>query len=317
MLLRLLVTCATAFGCGRIGFGIAGENGDSGNLGDDGGGGGEGGGGPDTAFGNCWAAWRNGTVRFAPPRALTELNDASLTDGDPFVSTDGLTLYFANGPSATRDIYAATRPDRVSLFGTPMSRGDLNSAMAEDKISITSNELLVAFSSDRTGSQGFDLWESARVTSTATFQTADQMPFAMVNTAANERDPHINTDGNRVYFAVGTPQAILETSRTSQVAPFSAPTPVAGLGVAITADPSLSPDELVIVYTGAPNMTTPGHLYYATRAAIGNAFGNSKLLPDVSSTVADGDPHVTADGCELFFASDRSGVRDLYVAPVH
>ena len=84
--------------------------------------------------------------------------------------------------------------------------------------------------------------------------------------------------------------------------------------MAVTADPMVSPDELVIVYLGAPDPMTEGDLFYATRASTSEPFGSAQVIPDVNSTALEGDPHVSDDGCELFFGSDRSGNRDLYLA---
>lgn len=84
--------------------------------------------------------------------------------------------------------------------------------------------------------------------------------------------------------------------------------------MAVTADPMVSADDLVILFTGAPDTTTIAHLFYAARATPTEPFSGVQMIPDVSSTMLDGDPFAAADGCELFFSSDRTGNRELFMA---
>jgi hypothetical protein len=49
----------------------------------------------------------------------------------------------------------------------------------------------------------------------------------------------------------------------------------------------------------------------STRASTAEPFGAPLLLSAVVAGGHDGDP-ASADGCELFFISDRGGNRDLY-----
>lgn len=49
------------------------------------------------------------------------------------------------------------------------------------------------------------------------------------------------------------------------------------------------------------------NLWYATRQQSGDAFSTAAhIVPSVNSDFEDGDPALSADGCELYFASTRS-----------
>jgi len=55
-----------------------------------------------------------------------------------------------------------------------------------------------------------------------------------------------------------------------------------------------------------------GNLWYATRASAAVDFGPPQLVPSVNSDLDDGDPVLSADGCELYFASNRAGKYHLF-----
>jgi hypothetical protein len=56
-------------------------------------------------------------------------------------------------------------------------------------------------------------------------------------------------------------------------------------------------------------------LFVAERPAPSGPFGAPlSVLGTNIGNQDDSDPFVTADGCELYFASDRGGSMDLYVA---
>jgi hypothetical protein len=267
---------------------------------------------------SCWPAWRNHNVRLTAPEPLAALVTAN-TELDPTVGRDDRTLYFVRGPSGARDVFMSTRPDRAAAFEPEILRADISSAQDDGKLSLDDDELSLVISSDRTGSQAYDLWQLSRATTAEPFSSATQAPFAQVNATSNERDPHLSGDGLTLHFAytVLGGQQILVATRASASAPFSPPMMVTGLDLAVTADPELSPDGLVILYTAAPDTMTPTQLYYATRTAPSGPFENPEPVPDVSAgSVGDGDANLTRDGCELFFSSSRAGGRDLYRAAV-
>lgn len=84
-------------------------------------------------------------------------------------------------------------------------------------------------------------------------------------------------------------------------------------------DPALSPDGLLIVYSG---LTTSGDsdLWYASRATLSDAFGAPQQLAVVNSAKSDRDvdfAEVTIKGkqvLELYFSSDRDGSTKVYRA---
>jgi hypothetical protein len=269
---------------------------------------------PDIAFGNCWPAWRTGSVALSTPVPLAQLN-SPLHEGDPSLSADALNLYFAQAG----DLYVTSRADRYAAFGPATAVAELNSPGDETKLSMTADGLVAVWSTDRTGSQGYDLWESSRMSPTAAFAGATQTSFAQVNDNANQFDPHLSGDGLRLYLSpqIAMIQIVKVATRTSLVASFGPPVEVLDLGANRTVDPSLSPDELVMVYSAHASAAQPLNVWYATRASTADAFSNAQRLASINDgTIHDQDPVVSSDGCELLFARQTAVSADLFMSVV-
>ena len=111
-----------------------------------------------------------------------------------------------------------------------------------------------------------------------------------------------------LYYVEGAParfrRATLETSLSALVGA----TDVAGPFVATDDHPVVTADELVMFFR------RNGDIYTTTRTSIGEVFEPATAVAAVSSGVEDYPTWISANGCELFFVSLRSGTRELYVA---
>jgi Tol biopolymer transport system component len=284
-------------------------------TGGDGGGDGSDGAGPDVTFGDCWSAWRTGPLSLSPPILLSQVSSSTLHDGDPWLSTNGLALYIAQAG----ELFVATRPDRYSPFGPVVAIAELNSPGDETKLSMTADELVVVWSTNRQGSQGYDLWEATRTSTALPFGPPTQMTLGQVNDSLEQFDPHISGDGLRLYYAPlnGPNQFVDFAVRASRTSNFGAPTNVTDLGTNRNGDPSLSPDELVIAYSARLQVGDPLTIWYATRSDTSQLFANARRIPGINDgTLHDQDPALSFDGCELFFSSSRTGNAELYVSVV-
>ncbi|MBT8491482.1 MAG: PD40 domain-containing protein, partial [Deltaproteobacteria bacterium] len=70
-------------------------------------------------------------------------------------------------------------------------------------------------------------------------------------------------------------------------------------------------DELTLVWNAEED------LYYSVRPDVDSEFGPRQPIPVVNSAAGETEPFVSADGCTLYFASDRPGSlgeRDYYRA---
>lgn len=275
---------------------------------------------------NCLPQWMNHTVDFNAPVALAELNTTDY-ERDPFVSPDELTIYFSSIrtgslPAGFTDVFVATRTSPTATFGVPVRYAPASSIDGSDtKVSFTSDGNYLVVGSDRSGGHGaVDVWEATG--SGGLFAQAEENHVGALEDSSNQQDPTINKDGTRIYLAPDTTgtQQIVTASRPDRSHNFGSPQTINELvdqGGQGTADPTLSVDELVIVVSsGRTGALGGGDLWYATRATLSDTFSAPIQVPGVNTTANEGDAHLSADGCHLYFASDRDSGQnwDLFVA---
>ncbi len=273
---------------------------------------------PADAARDCEPDWLAHTIRFDAPVLITEL-DSPEDDRDPSISADEHTIYFSSerpGGLGLTDIYTATRTSLASPFTTPVAVAALNTPSNETKLTITDDELELVIASDRPGGQGlYDLWHAKRASTQVPWNPLNEAQLGSEDDANSQFDPQLSIDGLHLYYAplVGTIQVIMFATRATRTVAFGTPTVLGITSFKGDADPAPSADELVIVYSSMRAGGT-GHLYYATRTDATKTFDAAVVVPDVGSTMADGDPQLSRDGCRLYFASQRSGNWAIYVA---
>jgi Tol biopolymer transport system component len=264
----------------------------------------------------CWPRWHDHSIRFGAIAPLG-VSTTTTSDRDPTLVDDEKTLFFqsihnATGPS---QIYMATRSDVTQPFGAPAVPtflATINANASPTKISFTSDGLQLAVSSDRAGGQGgTDLWLASRATSSDDFGTPTETNIATLDDAVNQFDPNLVTD-DILYYAPSqlqghTMQVIASSTRTSETAIFATPVIEMGLESGTgDGDPAPSPDRTVIAFSSSrDNATELVDVYYAVRDDVTQPWSDVLPIPDVNSTSNEGDPLPSADGCRLYFASDR------------
>jgi WD40-like Beta Propeller Repeat len=267
---------------------------------------------------DCSSAWFAHTIQLTAGVALPI--NSTFTDRDPFVTADGLTLYFGsarNGGTGV-DIWSASRASVTSEFASPVMVSALDSAVEDTKVSMTQDMLDLTMTSQRNGT--VDVFEATRVVATTDFGALSTTTMANVNTFANEYDAALDGDGLRLYLAPDkpAPQHISVATRTTRAAVFAAPIELSELTSGTgDADPALSLDERIIVFTSDRAGSTLGaNLWYATRASITVPFETPQPLPGVQTDANEGDAFLTADLCTLYYASAAmgDGNYDLYRA---
>ncbi len=102
---------------------------------------------------DLWHSTRSGTT-FGTPIRMFELDAGGSAEGDPVLSSDGLTIYFRSdrpSPIGAFDIYVATRPTTAVSFGTPTLVPNVNSPADDGPSYISANDCRLYISSDRDG----------------------------------------------------------------------------------------------------------------------------------------------------------------------
>jgi len=132
-------------------------------------------------------------------------------DLDPWISPDGLELYFMSyrsGNYGQADMWVTRRPTEDAPWGTPVNLGPVvNSAVTDAYLSLSPDGLLLFFSDGsnpgeprRPGGYGNgDMWMSRRANLSAPWQTPTNLGPG-VNGPSGEIAPRISPDGRTLYF---------------------------------------------------------------------------------------------------------------------
>ena len=219
---------------------------------------------------------------WSAPVNLGPVVNTPFVDSDPFLSRDGLSLYFVagqgRGGSGLRDIWVAQRASTSDPWGPPRNLGPtVNSAGQENSPTLSLDGHRLYFASNRTavGSLGgFDLYVSRRRDNRDDFGWEAPVNLgSAINTAADETDA-----------------AFLEDEAT---------------GVTILYFTSNRP--------GGPG----GDDIYASTLQADGTFGPAALVAELDTPSDDMQPAIRRDGLEIFLGSDRpgtNGASDLWVA---
>ncbi|MEY4546056.1 MAG: hypothetical protein RL685_2251 [Pseudomonadota bacterium] len=209
---------------------------------------------------------------FAAAVPLDGLNTGA-GEGSPYVTADGLTLYFyssRSGGVGSRDLYTATRTSSSAELGNVQLLSNVNAGNYDHLPRLSADELTLLFTSARGGSPGAaSLWTATRSSTAGSFGSPSLLPG--VNDDALNEAGGLSTDGLTLYFdstraGLGAHDLWLAT-RANVGAAFGN---LAPLGTLSTADDeynlSLSRDELELVFTSNRNGSATYRLYRSLRS---------------------------------------------------
>lgn len=270
---------------------------------------------------DCLQHWIDGGpgLALSAPQEINTM-PGSANDRDPWISADGLRMYFDRNPGmqGKNDIYFASRPSFEQDFAKPSLMANLDTQDNEERASLNGDETLLIFSGDHNTPGGNFQLVVSKLDTTNSFPSPpgpDQALVAGININNNDYfDPFLTRDGLKLYLAPslgGAPQQISVTTRsaTDQNFPASTSVPVINSGSG-DANPSVSTDDRIIVFSShrpAGGGLGGANLWYATRQRPTDDFTAPTLIPTVNGNMEDDDPVLSADGCDLYFSSTRNG----------
>jgi hypothetical protein len=251
---------------------------------------------------------------FGAPEPLTDPNFAGNDILAVSLSADALTMYVGGRvQGGSRPIAVTMRPNRgnsfsfASLLPAPVN----GNPAVEGTPFISRNGLALIFFSERPGGGGDrDLYGSERGSTAMGFDSV--VRFVNVNSPQRDHSPWLSPDVRTLYFSSRRASAdddIWRSTRAMSGIDFPVPTPVTELNsIGNDAGIYLTDDGLVAYFASDRTEGLGGmDIYRAARAAATDAFSAPELVPGVNTVADDAAPHLTADGQELFFVSDRNG----------
>jgi hypothetical protein len=219
------------------------------------------------------------------------------------LSADELTAYFSRlGAAGPTSAFIATRASVTSPFNSPAPLTITGNAGAEvTSPTVTADGLTLYFISNRTGTAGAgDIWKATRASTTANF--ADIVSVSELNSTADEMDVFVLPDGNTIYFSTARNGGVYTIFRAEKSgANFDAPVQVLSNGSAFLDRVAVTSDELQLFYQAGNDVQV------SKRTSITEPFAAGTPITALNSPNADNPTWVSADGCRLYFQTNRSG----------
>ncbi len=272
----------------------------------------------------CAEGWLGGAIELAAVEPVVELN-SSAVDHEPFLSADGLTIYFDSnraGGLGSFDVYRAVRGSPDEPFSPAENLGWVNTAEAETRFAVTDDGLTAFLSADWSGpgSLGYsDIYRATRAASAGAF--SEMVLVAAINTADHhEYDPYPVGDGQRIYFSRQSADAgpsNLFVSERAVGGAYQQARAVAGLEATgdgfKDANPAVDATETVLLFSSnRPGGAGGTDIFVSTRALAAGPFSAPIPVPGINSAEVDTEVYLSPDACMVYFASNRSGAAGSY-----
>ena len=267
------------------------------------------------------------TTPFGSPTPIDAVN-TPFGEYEFRLSPDELTAYFTSAQPDDAgmmnwQVYVATRKSTAESFGNiEVDEGLTEPNSGSTSPSISSDGRLLLYESGcvtgiQQGGNGFFLCQSTR--------DDTSIPFSMGTSVSIHAwiggPSYMLPDGLAVYFtAAELPGYGIGVSRRTNLDPaFGSATKVPIDGIVEDAqhqssDPVVTPDEHLLFFS-RPETFTVQHIWQASRASSGDAFGGASIVQELASALGEAPTWISPDGCRLYFSRVMSNSNtDIYVA---
>lgn len=245
---------------------------------------------------------------------LSELNDPEAQEDDPTLRQDELEIYFASTRYGSEDVLVATRSSTAEPFGVPLPVPAVDTGWVETTPELSPDGLVLLFASNRSGDM--DVYYTTRAS--LDLPWIAPLPLDDINTITTETAATIQADGTTIHWCsdrmpsrggadlwqgtwgggtVGGVSRVLELSTPQLDCPGNGSDDMAWLFIESGREGSLGQHDI----------------WVAQRLDDGTYDEPINVL-ELNTTAFEADPWTTGDLQAVYFASDRAGTYDLYVA---
>jgi hypothetical protein len=271
--------------------------------------------------------------------------NSSSTDQGPYVSKDGLSLFFVSqrtGGLGANDIYVSTREHEHDPWRPAQNLGTINTRGTESTPALSQDEKLLYFATNldlgANNPTGLDIWVASRHNRQDPLAWDNLIKLGSgVNSASNDLGPAPFYDNKTktltLYFYSVRPGGSgcrdMYSSTRGENGDFTLVGPVAELNTEFEDEqPAIRRDGLEMFFvsnrhdpgTGClgPGALGKSDIYVSTRASTSDPWGPPvNLGTPINTAGAEGRPAISFDGTRLYFFSDGrggSGSTDLFVS---
>lgn len=245
--------------------------------------------------------------RWAAPIPLTMANSEH-HDTDPALSPDGLELIFSSrrGDGGGYDLYRSMRSRTADAFGEAKQIAELATKEDEDAPALSSDGRTLYFR------RGHDIYRASRAGRGAPFTSVSV--DGLFSTTAPDTDSAISGDGlvASITRTLGDgDQELYQLRRASLTEPWSEQLQLVELSTPGSESGAAFDTHALTIFFHSDR--GHGHqlwdLYVATRPSVDAPFGAPTIIDELTTTLPESDPTLTADLRILVF--ERS--RDLFI----
>jgi Tol biopolymer transport system component len=214
---------------------------------------------------------------------------------------------------SNEQVAVTTRPDRGNTFGAvSFLPSPVNTSSIDGTPELSADGLSLYFFSQRLGGTGNrDLYVATRSSTAAAFDTVREL--TSINSPQRDDRPWVSPDELSVYFCsqrAALRDDLWRATRSARTEAFGTPAAVTELnsdgndaGIMLTAD-----GKLALFASDRSGGLGGLDIYRAFRASTSDAFSTPERVAELSSSADDFDVQLSADGQEVFFASNRNSV---------
>lgn len=244
---------------------------------------------------------------FTDIQPVTVLNSAA-DDDDPSFTDDLLEVYFnsSRAPGTDGDLYVSKRASSSAPWGAPAALTEFNTGSVETNAEISPDGLTFWFSRRVAGD--LDIFRAVRTSRQAPWGTAALMA-ELDTTMGNETFGGQTSDG--LYALItsdggGATPVLWDAHRTSVNGPWTMLAQLPGFSTAgyTQAETWLAADGLEFWFRFNDNGTTTmsDDIYRSVRANRSDAWGPPSPVPELNTSVGEGDPHLSPDRRYIMFS---------------
>ncbi|MBN1123467.1 MAG: PD40 domain-containing protein [Sedimentisphaerales bacterium] len=240
---------------------------------------------------------------WTPSRTFSELHTGGIDGNGCALTEDEQTIFFHSNRTGSAfgdyNLWTATRGSLEEPFESPRPLDEINTDHQERSPYPSPDGLILYFDSDREGSH--DLFVTQRTALDEPFGPAERVSVSVNNT--DETKAFISVDGSQLWFSGS---GGIQISRwTSQIRDdWGEPVLLAELndGENYAFSPTLTADELLVVYTRDDPASGYPRLFEATREDPNGPFTGERMISELlSSGLNIGFPWISSDGLRLYY----------------
>jgi hypothetical protein len=246
--------------------------------------------------------------RFLTPTLVPAVNTTS-TEVAPRLSSDELELFFTRSTGEVNgyDFFLATRDNPDADFGEPKRIDEISTTNGSEGGAFLAADNLTLFYND-----GDAIAVARRADRKSPFVPGGELAGSVNSRGAVGAWPYLTQQDQVMYFSIeqsmpsltASPYRALRAVDGTFQAPMSVDELKMTAGQGIDKNPVLSPDGLTI-YWGRRTTGRGDDIWVATRESTAASFSNARADGNLSSQVYDVPGWVSADGCVVYFESDR------------